>query len=108
MKKTSAKPAAKAAEKKLVLSKEKAKTTAVAKVPAGGYSPGACGSLAYRGTAYSKVRYYKQATIYHDVGSGQWRAKPCPGSRKTIKKSSNTNPKQSWAELVAIIRELDP
>ena len=115
-KKTSAKPSPKADAKKRVATKEKAKasakkllaTKAVAKAGVGGYSPGACDSLAYRGTSYAQVRYYKQSTIYHDVGRRLWRVKPCPGSRKTIKKRFNTNPKQSWAELVAIIRELNP
>ena len=65
-------------------------------------------SLDYRGAAYDKVRYYKNSTIYHDIGREQWRVKPCPGSRQTIKKNFGNNPKQAWGELVAKIRALNP
>ena len=64
-------------------------------------------SLAYRGTSYSKVRFYKKSTIYHDVGRQVWRVKPYLGSRSTIKKSFKANPKQAWAELVEVIREMN-
>ena len=65
-------------------------------------------SLDYRGTTYDKVRYYKNSTIYHDIGREVWRVKPCPGSRQAIKKSFKTNPKQAWGELAAVIRKLNP
>ena len=115
-KKTSAKPSSKANAKKLVATKEKAKAPAkkllaitdVATAGVGGSSPGAGEPLAYRGPSYAKARFYKQSTIYHDEGRGLWRVKPCPGSRKTIKKSFKVNPKQTWAELVEVIRKLNP
>ena len=65
-------------------------------------------SLDYRGTTYDKVRYYKNSTIYHDIGREVWRVKPCPGSRQTIKKSFRNDPKQAWGELVATVRKLNP
>ena len=73
--------------------------------PAGGSCPD--DSLAYRGPSYSKVRYYKDSTIYHDAGRKVWRVKPCQGSRRTIKKSFSTNPKKAWEELVVTIRSLN-
>ena len=75
--------------------------------PAGGSCPGD-DSLAYRGTAYAKVRFYKDSTIYLDSRRRLWRAKPLTGSRKTYKKSFTATPKQAWAELVTLIRKLNP
>ena len=75
--------------------------------PAGGSCPGD-DSLAYRGTAYATVRYYKNSTIYLDSKNCLWRLKPSFASRTTHKKSFKVNPKQAWAELVTLIRKLNP
>ena len=99
---------AKAAAKKLVkVDAAKATDKAAAKVVRKG---GSCpdDSLVYRGPLYAKVRYYKQSTIYHDAVNQKWRVKPSAGSRETIKKSFKTNPKRAWAELVDIVRKLNP
>ena len=81
----------------------KAAAKAVAKaVPKSGYCPN--DSLVYRGPGYHAVRYYKDSTVYHDAVNHQWRVKPRPGSRQTIRKSLKTNPKQAWEEVVDIVR----
>ena len=107
---------AKAAPKKLVKvvaakaapkAAAKAAAKAVAKaVPKSGSCPN--DSLVYRGPAYHHVRYYKDSTVYHDAVNHQWRVKPCTGSRRTIRKSFKTDPKQAWEELVKILRKLNP
>ena len=104
---------AKAGAKKVVAAKGKAephpKVLAIKNCPEvskGGSCPDE--SLAYRGPAYAKVRYYKESTIYHDAGNHQWRVKPSCGSRQTIKIGFKTNPKQAWANLVETIRKLNP
>ena len=103
----------KAGAKKVVAAKGKAEphpkvlaTKGCPEVSKGGSCPD--DSLAYRGPAYAKVRYYKASTIYHDAGNHQWRVKPRTASRQTIKKSFKTNPKQAWEELVEIVRKLNP
>jgi hypothetical protein len=85
------------------------KKLAIKDGPADSKGGGSCpnDSLDYRGTTYDKVRYYKNSTIYHDIGREVWRVKPCPGSRQTIKKSFRNDPKQAWGELVATIRKLN-
>jgi len=104
--KAKAAPASKNAKKVIETKVKKVPHPKVPDVSKGGSCPD--DSLAYRGTSYAKVRYYKKSTIYHDVGGHQWRAKPFLGSRKTVKSSFRVNPKQAWAELVEIIREVNP
>ena len=100
---------AKRGAKMVVAAKAKCEPYRLPKVvaPAGGSCPGD-DSLAYRGTAYATKRKYKDSTIYHDSKNNQWRAKPLTGSRQTMKKSFLTNPKQAWAELVVLVRNLNP
>ena len=96
--------------KKVVAAKGKAEPHTFPKVAPDVSKGGSCpdDSLVYRGPSYDKVRYYKNATIYHDVGRSVWRLKAATGSRRTIKKSFKTNPKQAWAELVDVIRKMNP
>jgi len=107
-----AKPTGKAASAKrgakmVVAAKAKCEPHRIPKVvaPAGGSCPD---SLVYRAPPYAKVRKYKDSTIYTSTRTHQWRVKPMTGSRQTIKKSFKANPKQAWAELVELIRNLNP
>ena len=91
------------------LAQASAKKQAVAKVGAGGYSPVPVTRSLTVGQHMQKCGITNNQRSTMMQAGGVWRLKPCPGSRRTIKnKISNTNPKQSWDELVAIIRELNP
>ena len=54
-------------------------------------------------------RYYKDATIYCDLGRNLWRVKPCNGSRKTAKFRFGVGyieQRQQWSKVLAYIKSL--